>query len=101
MLRMMESTHQTGKVVTHYNGFCVTARILELHIFGVDGQTQIKKQGRYWPCNVPGHVIDEHFPDKEIGSRESLKQTINGIEFLYIVKGRRNMFQKLCQLMGQ
>ena len=35
-----------------------------------------KKQGRYWPCNVPGYSNDENFCEKDIESRELLKQTI-------------------------
>ena len=62
--------------------------ILELHNFRIYCQALIKKQDRYWPCNVPGECIDEHFHEKYIGSRESLKQTINGIDFLSIVKRR-------------
>ena len=48
MLKMTESIHQTGKIVTHYSGFCVTAGILELHNFDIYGQLLIKKQSRYW-----------------------------------------------------
>ena len=70
-----------GKIVTHDSGFCVTAGIFEQHIFGTYGQALIKKQVRYWPHNVLGDSIDEHFCEKDIGSRELLKQTINGINF--------------------
>ena len=71
-----------GKIVTHDSGFCVTAGIFELHNIGIYGQALMTKQGRYWPHNALGDFIDEHFYDKEIVSRESLMQTINGISFL-------------------
>ena len=89
ILRMMAFIHQTGKIVTHHSCFCVTAGILELHNFGVFGQALLKKWGRCWLCNVPENFISEHFHEKDIGSRESLKKSINGIDFLSIVKRRR------------
>ena len=61
MLRMMAHIHLTGKIVTHDSCFCMTAGILELHKFGIYGQALIKQWSRYWPCNVPGNFIDEHF----------------------------------------
>ena len=81
MLRMTEPIYQTSKIVTHDSAFCVTAGILELYNLGIYGQALIKKQGRYWPRNVLGDLINEYFCDKEIGLRESLKQTINGVAF--------------------
>eukprot|EP00984_Skeletonema_dohrnii_P023854 scaffold12953_cov123-Skeletonema_dohrnii-CCMP3373.AAC.9 len=64
------------------SGFCVTAGILALHDKGVYGQSLIKKRGRYWPKDVPGDAIDEHFNGKELGTSETLKQVIDGKEFL-------------------
>ena len=98
---MKEPIHQTGKIITFDSGFCMTAGILKLHNFGIYDWALIEKQGRYWPCNVLGDFIDELFHDKDISLRESLKQTINNVDFLYIVKRRRNMLQKSCQLMRQ
>ena len=82
MLEMSEPIHGSGRVVTHDSGFCVTAGILALHDAGVFGQALIKKRGRYWPVNVPGDQIDDHFAEMSIGETDTLQQTIDGKNFL-------------------
>ena len=44
------------------------------------GQALIKK-GWYWPCSVPGDLIDGYFGDKDIETRMKYKQVIEGIDF--------------------
>ena len=87
MWRIIEPFHQVCKIVTHDNGFCVTAWILQLHNFNIYGQFLMEKWGRYWLCNVPSDFIDEHFCKEDIWLRESLEQTINHIDFFSLSKG--------------
>ena len=82
MLEMSEPIHGSGRVVMHDSGFCVTAGILALHDAGVFGQALMKKCGRYWPVNVPGDQIDDHFAEMSIGETDTLQQTIDGKNFL-------------------
>ena len=98
---MTEPTHQMGKIVTHDRGFCVTAGIFEQHNFGIYGQALIKKQGRYCPHNVLGDSVDEYFHEKDIGSRESKKQTINGNDYFIHCQKEKSMLQRSFQLMAQ
>ena len=82
MFDMTKPIHNMGKVVTMDSGFCVTASILSLHDHGVYGQALIKKCGRYWPKHVPGDTIDDYFATKEMGESMTIKQIIDGKEFL-------------------
>ncbi len=81
MLEMTKPLFNLGKIVTMDSSFCVTAGILALHDHGVIGQALIKKRGRYWPVNVPGDQIQDHFANLEIGDTNTLKQTIDGKNF--------------------
>ena len=63
-------------------------------------QEQQGKQGRYWPCNVLGDFIDEHFGDKNIGVRESLKQTINDIDFCIYCQKKEKYVAKIMSSHG-
>ena len=81
ILCMTEPIHQTGKILTHDSGFCIAKGVIELHKHGVCGQSLIKKQGRYWPCSLPGDLIDEYFGDKGIETRMMYMQVIEGIDF--------------------
>ena len=49
------------------SGFCVSAGILAMHSVSVYGQALNKKRWRYWPKDVPGDYIDEHFKEMELG----------------------------------
>ena len=45
MLEMTKPVHHTGKVVSMDSGLCVLVGIIAMHIFGVYGQSIIKKGG--------------------------------------------------------
>ena len=47
-------------------GFCVAKVITKLKSKGVYAIALIKNQF-YWPNGVPGHLIDAHFHDKDVG----------------------------------
>ena len=81
MLSMTKPIHGTGKRVTMDSGFSVTAGILAMDDVGVYGQSLAKKR-KYWPKHVPGDAIDEYFKDKELGAAKTLKQNIDGKDFL-------------------
>ena len=95
MLCMTEPIHQTGKIVTLNSGFCVAKGIVELHKCGVYGQALIKKQGRYWPHSVPGDLTDGYFGDKDIGTRMTYKQVIEGIDFFIHCQKGNGCHQKI------
>ena len=90
MLEMTEPIHNSGKVVTMDSGFCVTAGILAMYDHGVYGQALIKNRGRYWPRQVPGDAIDQHFQGKDLGATDTLKQDIDGKQFLIPARRRRS-----------
>ena len=79
MMRMHKSIARQGKACTMDSGFCVSVGIVRLfERLGVYAQSLIKKRGRFWPKSVPGDQIDEHFRDKPIGYRETLKVEVVG-----------------------
>ena len=82
MLEMTRPIHYSGKVVTMDSGFCVSAGILALHHRGVYGQALIKKRGRWWPKKVPGDQIDEYFMAEPLGKAMTLKQIVDGTQFM-------------------
>ena len=63
------------------SGFCVSVVIITMHIFGVYGQSLIKKR-RYWTNNVPGDAIDSYFANKELGSDKTFRHAFDGKPFL-------------------
>ena len=79
-MRLCKALYGTGKVVILDSGFCVLQGLIELRKVGVFGSALIKKR-RYWPKHVPGAEIDDHFKDKEIGERDSLQGTLDGVSY--------------------
>jgi len=82
MLEITKPIHHTGKVIIMNSRFCVTAGILALHDVGVFGQALIKKYGNFWPQHVPGQQIDDYMRDKPLGYAATLKQIVEGKEFM-------------------
>ncbi|KAL7486811.1 hypothetical protein ACHAW6_012417 [Cyclotella cf. meneghiniana] len=78
MLCMTEPIHQTGKVNTMNFRFCVSKRIVEMHKKGVYGQALRKNVE---PKTVLGDEIDNHFIGKPIGSTETMKQALDGVDY--------------------
>ncbi|KAL7524687.1 hypothetical protein ACHAXR_004709, partial [Thalassiosira sp. AJA248-18] len=100
MLEMTKPIHNSGRVVTMDSGFCVTVGILAQHNYGVYGQALIKKRGRYWPRGVPGDQIDTYFADKQIGYTETLRQVIDGQQFLIHCTKEEKYVTKLMSTHG-
>ncbi len=53
-----------------------------LHVVGLFIQALIKRLGRVWPNHVPGNQIDEYMNDKSLGYEATLKERIDGKDFL-------------------
>ena len=77
LLRLCESIMHSGRVVMMDSGFCVLQALIELLLVGVYPSTVIKKR-RYWPKNIDGEGIDQHFQTKEVGQCDSLSGTLSG-----------------------
>ena len=86
LLRLTKPLRGTGKVVILDSGFCVLKALIELRKVGVFGSAVIKKR-RYWPKDIPGEEIREHFADKNIGDHDTLPGCLDGIKFhIYAMK---------------
>ena len=66
MLNMCRPIFVSGKAVVLDSGFCVAKCIIDIESKGVYAVAMIKER-RYWPKEVPGELIDNHFEDKEFG----------------------------------
>jgi len=86
MLEMTKPIHNNGKVLMMDSGICVTVGILALHDAGVFGQALIKKRVQFLPTHVPGNQIDEFMKDKPLGDATTLKQCIDGKNFLFTAR---------------
>jgi len=64
------------------SGFCVLKAIIELKRNGLFGCALVKKR-RYWPANVPGDAMDEHFAmdGVQVGDCDAITGTIDGIPY--------------------
>ena len=51
-----------------------------------------KKHGVNWPKSVHCTEIDDHFSGKAIGMTETIKQALDGVDFLFIVRRRRSTY---------
>ena len=72
--------YTTGKIVILDSGFCVLEGLIALRKVGVFAGALIKKRC-YWPKYVPGDVIDDHFKDKHVGAVDSLKGTLEDVNY--------------------
>ena len=72
MLRMCKPIFGSGKAVVFDSRFCVANGIVELEARGMYGGALIKKR-QYFPNNVPGDDIDNHFEGKEVGAVHCLE----------------------------
>jgi len=73
----------TGTVIIMDSGFCVLKVIVALLSFGVYLSALIKKR-HYWPKDVPGDDIAEHFNDKVAGDMDVLPGMMQGHHFFYL-----------------
>lgn len=80
MLRCTKPIWNMGKVVVMDSGFCVVRGICELMKRGVYSSALIKKR-RYWPKDVPGEEIREHFDDMDVAEVDALPLTKYGVNF--------------------
>ena len=60
----------------------------------------IKKRERYWPCSVPEDLIDGYFGDKDIGTRMTYKQVIEGIDFFIHCQKNDGYLHKIISTHG-
>ena len=80
LLRLTKSMWGTGRAVVLDSGFCVLRAIIELKKVGVFSAALIKKR-RYWPANIDGDAVKEHFEDKPIGSSDVHAGTLDDVHF--------------------
>jgi Transposase IS4 len=80
LLRMCQPIVGRGMVVILDSGFCVLKGLVELKKIGVFASAVIKKR-RYWPKHVPGDDMDLHMSTKEVGDVDSLRGTMDGINY--------------------
>ena len=80
LLRLCKQLFGTGKIVILDSGFCVLKALIALRKKGVFAGALIKKR-RYWPKYVPGDMIDDYFKEKEVGSTDSLKGTLEDVPY--------------------
>lgn len=73
------------------SGFCVLKGIGEMIKRGVYGQVLIKMCETSWSMSMPGHEIDDYFSGLGIGKTETIKQALDGVDFLFIVRRRRSI----------
>ena len=99
MLETTKPVHHTGKVVSMYSGFWVSVGIIEMHNFGVYGQSLIKKR-RYWPKNVPDDAIDPYFANKELGSAKTFRQVFDRKPLIVYCHKDDRYVQKLMSTYG-
>ena len=69
-----------AKVVIVDSGLCVTKGLVELRNKGVFGAELIKKH-IYWPTNIKGDAIYDHFSSKEVGDVDEVKQVEDGVAY--------------------
>jgi len=82
VLRLAKPLFGTGTVIIMDSGFCVLKVIIALLSFGVYLSALIKKR-RYWPKDVPGDDIGEHFNDRVAGDVDVLPGMMQGHRFFY------------------
>jgi hypothetical protein len=80
MLRMCQSIYHSGKLVILDSGFCVLKGIIELKKVGVFASALIKKR-RYWPKDVDGDAIHDHFAAKDVGDVDAWPGELDGVRF--------------------
>ena len=80
LLRLTKALWGTGRVVVLDSGFCVLKALVELKKVGVFAAALIKKR-RYWPANVDGEGVKEHFKEKEIGTSDAHVGKLDGVHF--------------------
>jgi hypothetical protein len=79
MLRIHKVIAHQGKACTIDSGFGMSIKIVELEAqLGVNGQALIKQQGKNWPKDVPGALINEYFHNKPLGYCKTLQFEFNG-----------------------
>jgi len=86
MLRLVKPLFGTSTVIIMDSGFCVLKFIVSLLSFGVYSSALIKKQ-RYWPKDVLGDDIAQHFESKEVGDVDVFPSMMQGYcFFLFAMK---------------
>ena len=65
IMRYTRNIWNCAKVFIMDSGFCVTKGLVELQNKRVFGAALIKKR-RYWPANIKGDAINDHFSSKEV-----------------------------------
>ena len=80
LLHMLKSYFGSGKYIILESGFCVLTALVELRKKGLFACAQIKKR-RLWSMDVPGHEIDSHLKDLEVGETEAIQGSIDGITY--------------------
>ena len=79
LLHLTRPIWGTSKVVVLDSGFCVLQGIAELRNKGVFAAALIKKR-KYWPKYIDGDGIKAHFKDKEVGTVDAMKGSLNGVK---------------------
>ena len=86
LLRLTSSIEGRGSIVVLDSGFCVLKGIIELRKRGIYAAAVIKKR-RYWPKHIDGEGVQLHFMDKEPGTFDAHKGSLDGESFyLYCMK---------------
>ena len=57
--------------------FCILQKIIVLRKVGCFTLAVVKKR-RYWPNNVDGEVVKDHFVRKEVGYTDNISLLIDG-----------------------
>ena len=78
LLRLTRPIWGSSKVVVLDSGFCVLQGIAQLRKKGVFAAALIKKR-KYWPKYIDGDRIKAHFKDKEVGTVDAMKGSLDGV----------------------
>ena len=62
------------------NGLYVKKSLVELRKKGLFGAALIKNH-RYWPENIKGDAINDHFASKEVGNVDAVKKVEDGVAY--------------------
>ena len=80
ILRCTRPIWNCAKVVILDSGFCVTKSLVEIRNKGLF-ETELIKKRIYWPSNIKGDAINAHFPLKEVGNVDAVKQVEDWVDY--------------------
>lgn len=100
ILRCTKPLWHTGKVVIMDSGFCVLDGLKALYSKGVFSSAQIKKR-RYWPKNVPGDAIVNHFDQtKDMTDVDELPGMLGDCQFHIVAMKEPNYVSMMMTTFG-